>query len=231
MRLSRVVLTRQNQQAVLQGMIHIGPDKLYKTLQQDLDWAAGNKYQVFFEGVGKDLPKKSSTSNEDRIRKFFLLIFDLYPVLAGALGVSLQKEKIAYPKNAINADVTLAELTKRLDKNGFRCNFIIWLLTRSSIEQSIRERFAKKGGLNAMLDNSGKWSVSGLIGWFLFRKANPIILDYRNEVAMSAIRTHSNGRNIFIHYGEKHVKGLLKLLQKEEWVVQKTSYTDLREFC
>ena len=59
----------------------------------------------------------------------------------------------------------------------------------------------------------------------------PVILGYRNEVAVAKIRAHSNGRNIFVHYGEKHIKGLVSLLRQDGWVVKETTYTDLAEFC
>lgn len=234
MRLSRVVLTRGNQEAVLQGMIHIAPDKLYEVFQSDVDWATKNDYQVFFEEVKKDPPKIATTANESKIKKFFLLLFDLYPVFAAALGISLQKEKIAYPKDAINADITFAEFTQRLDRNGFKCNLLLWsftLIDKKELKKEVEEEFAKSGGLNALMNSFDRWFFRKLVAWFLLRKAMPVILDYRNEVAVAKVRAHSNGRNIFIHYGEKHIKGLVSLLRKDGWVVKETTYTDLAEFC
>ena len=234
MKLSKVTLEKQDRLAVLQGMIHIGPDVLYRHLQDDVDWAISNNYQVFFEGVKKDPPKRASTVNEGKIKKFFSLLLDLYPVFAAALGVSLQKEKIAYPKDAVNADITFAEFTKQLDGSGFRCNFLLWLFTvvgKEELEKKVREEFAKSGGLNVLMNRSERWSFGNLIAWFWFRKAMPVILDYRNEVAVEKVRAHSNGRNIFIHYGEKHIKGLVDLLQQDGWVVKETTHTDLARFC
>jgi hypothetical protein len=234
MKLSRVRLEKQDKSAVLQGMIHIGPDKLYWHLQGDVDWAVNNNYQVFFEGVKKDPPRKASTTNESKIKKFFSLLLDLYPVFAAALGISLQKEKIAYPKDAINADITFAELTKKLDDNGFSCNLLLWLLTvlpKKELKKAVKEEFARIGNLNTLVNDADRWSFSKFMAWFLFRKANPIILDYRNEVAVATVRAHSNGRNIFIHYGEKHIKGLVNLLKQDGWAVKETTYVDLAQFC
>ncbi len=234
MRLSRVVLVRGNQEAVLQGMIHIAPDKLYEVLQYDVDWATKNDYQIFFEGVKKDPSKKALTTNESKIKKFFLFLLDLCPIIAEALGISLQKEKIVYPKNAINADITFAEFTRELDKNGFRCSFLLWLFTivpKKELKKKFKDEFVNSGGLNALMKSSERWSFGKLVALFLFRKAMPVILGYRNEVAVAKIRAHSNGRNIFIHYGEKHVKGLVSLLRKDGWVVKEITYTDLVEFC
>lgn len=234
MRLSRVILMRGNQETILQGMVHIAPNKLYEVLQSDVDLAIKNNYKIFFEGVRKSPTKRASTSNESKIKKFFLLLFDLCPVFAETLGISLQKEKIAYPKNAINADITFAELTKQLDKNGFRCDFLLWLFTifpKRELKEKLEEEFTKGGSFNALMNKSKKWSFGKFVFWFLFRKAMPIILGYRNEVAIAKIRAHHNGHNIFIHYGEKHVKGLVDLLQQDGWVVKETTYTDLAEFC
>lgn len=234
MRLSRVVLKRGSQLAVLQGMIHIGPDKLYELLQGDVDWATRNNYQIFFEGVKKDPPKRASTANESKIKKFFLFLFDLYPVFAAVLGISLQKEKIAYPQSAINADITFVEFIKQLDNNGFRCNFLLQLfsfLGKKELKKKFEDEFIKRGGFNALMNSHERWSFSKLVAWFLFRKAMPIILDYRNKVAVAKVRAHCGGRNIFIHYGEKHIKGLVNLLRQDGWVVKETTHTDLAEFC
>lgn len=233
MHLSRVVLKRESQEMVLQGMIHVGPDKLYEKLQRDVDWATKDNYQIFFEGVEKSPSKRTLTNSESKIKKFFMLLFDLYPFFAEGLGVSIQKEGVTYPKDAINADITFTEFIKQLDKNGFRCNFMLWLLTRlpkRKLKKSIKENLAKYDSLNDLMDKSEKWSLSKLIVWFLFRKATPIILDYRNKLAVAKIKANSNGRNVFMHYGEKHIKGLVGLLRKEGWVIVKTTHTDLAEF-
>lgn len=218
MRLSRVVLIKGSQIAVLQGMIHIAPDRLYEVIQRDVDWAIKNNYQIFFEGVKKDPLEKASSDNENKIRKFFLLLFDLLPVFAATLGISLQKDKVKYPKDAINADVTFAEFTRRLDVNGFRCGLFLRLFKlfpEEELKEAVKKEFAKMGGLNALMDSHDKWSFDNLIAWLFFRKAMPTILDYRNEVAVAKVRIHSNGRNIFIHYGEKHIKGLVRLFQQD----------------
>jgi hypothetical protein len=215
-------------------MIHIAPDGLYKVLQQDVDWAVGNNYQVFFEGVKKDPPKKASTSNESKIKKFFLFLLDLYPVFAAALGISLQQKKIVYPKDAVNADITFAELARELDKNGFRCNFLLWffsIVPKKKLKKAVGDAFAKHGDLNATMDSLQKRLFSKFVAWFLLRKAFPIILGYRNEVAVAKVRAHSNGCNVFIHYGERHINGLVRLLKKDGWAVKETSHIDLAEFC
>ncbi|MBI2446621.1 MAG: hypothetical protein HYV51_02245 [Parcubacteria group bacterium] len=215
-------------------MIHIGPDKLYEVLQSGIDWAVKNNYQIFFEGVKKDPPKRAATANESKIKKFFLFLFDLCPVFAAAIGISFQKEKITYPKDAINADITFAEFTRKLDKNGFRCSFLLWLFTivpKKELEKKFKDEFVNRGGFNALMNSFDKWSLKKFVAWFLFKKAIPIILDYRNEVAVAKVKANSNGRNIFIHYGEKHVKGIVKLLRQDGWVVKETTYTDLAEFC
>ncbi len=236
MRLSRVFLTRGSQKAILQGMIHIAPDKLYEVLQSDVDWATGRGYQIFFEGVKRDPSKKASTSNERKIEKFFLLLLEQYPVLAATFGVSLQKEKIAYPKDAINADIDFFELTRQLDENGFRCNFLLWLFTALNEKEPKRKGKDKSNdkekekNLNELLNSSEK-SFSKFIAWLLFRKAMPVIVDYRNEVVAKKIRACQNGRSIFVHYGEKHIQGLVNLLEQDGWNTKETAHIDLAEYC
>ncbi len=232
MRLSRVTLEKQGKLAILQGMIHIGPDSLYESLQKDIDWAVGNNYQVFFEGTKKNPSEKTSTDNESRIEKLFLLLFDLYPIFGGVLGISLQQDKIAYPKDAINADITFGELIRRLDENGFSCNLLFslfTLLSKEDLEKVMKEDFAKRD-LDTLMNDSGRGFLGKFLGWFFFRKAYPILLDYRNEVAIDKVKKHSNGQNAFIHYGEKHINGLTDLLKNDGWVVKETTYLNLAEF-
>ena len=215
-------------------MIHIGPHKLYATLQRDINWAAKHNYQIFFEGVKKNPSREVLTRNEGKIKEFFLFLFDLYPFFGAAFGVSFQRDKIAYPKDAINADITFADLTRRLDENGFKCSLLLLpleFLGREELKRKIHEGFKKKGGWNAFINNSEKWTLGRFLARFLFRKATPVLLDYRNEVAVAKIQECSDGRNIFIHYGEKHVKGLVDLLRRDGWIVKEMSDTDLAEYC
>ncbi len=79
------------------------------------------------------------------------------------------------------------------------------------------------------MDSSKKWSFSKLVFWFIFRKAMPVILDHRNQIVAEKIKIYSN-KDIFIHYGEKHVKGILKLLKRDGWVVNTTTYTEIAEY-
>ncbi|MCX6714237.1 MAG: hypothetical protein NTX72_00280 [Candidatus Uhrbacteria bacterium] len=236
MRLSRVVLTRGTQQAILQGMIHVGPQKLYDTVQKDMDQAAQSGYQVVFEGVRKSLPGKIVfSSNAKKIKLFLETLFKLYPVLASTFGVSTQK--IKYPKRAINADTDLDDVVKRLDRNKFRCNFLLFIIQiffKMESERTEEEKKKDAKDWKTEMNRSDKSLTSKFFAWLFFRKAMPIILDYRNEVAVRKMRSYDqftkSTRNYFILYGDRHVKGLVRLLQKEGWVVAKTTYTDLAEF-
>lgn len=214
-------------------MIHVAPPQLYEVLQKDLDWAIKHNYQIFFERVKKDPVTRMLTRNQEKIKKFLSLLLGLYPVLAARFGIATQKEKIAYPEDAINADITLDELVEKLDENGFRCDFLLWFFANldEAVKAEVKKKLSTPRSFNAAMDNSEKRSLNKLVGWFFFRKAIPIILDYRNGVAVAKIRENSDGRNIFIHYGEKHIKGLVGLLEKDGWVVKETTYTDLADFC
>ena len=95
--LSRVIFKRGRQRAILQGMIHIGPNALYELLQYDIDWAQSNGYQVFFEGIKKEPFSSLRTANELKIRNFFNLLFEYYPVFSESFGLSLQQKNILLP--------------------------------------------------------------------------------------------------------------------------------------
>ena len=233
MKLSKVVLAKDDRTAVLQGMIHVGPGKLYELLQSDIDWAVKNNYQIFYEGVKRTPLQRAATRNEVRIRLFLRSLLDLYPIWADVFGVSVQKEKISYPEDAINADLTFCELTRALDENGFSCDLQMKLLTmspRDEVKAQLDKMFAQKS-LNDIMDELDGSILQKAVEWLFMRKAMPIILDYRNEVALCAIQEQSDERNVFIHYGEKHIEGLLRLFQMDGWTVKETTHVDLGDFC
>ena len=233
MRLSTVVLTRANQQTIVQGMIHIGPQSLYQKLQQRLDEAIAGNYQIFFEGVRRKY-YRCGTANELRIKKFFHIMFSSYPVFAVAIGVAEQRDEIVYPKDGVNADIDTQEMTRVLDENGFKCRCLLFLfeiLRSPKFKSQLAEVLAQKKSTYLIQEQKNPKLLSRLIIWTLFRKANPVILGYRNHIAVAQIKKSSDGRNIFLHYGEKHISGLVRLFQGEGWIVKEISYTELADFC
>ena len=234
MNLSRVTLTRGTHQCVLQGMIHIGPQPLYATIQRDMEALIKDGYQVFFEGVRK-LPIEPPRSwNEVKIRKFFGTILELYPMAAATLGVVTQKQHLKYPEDAVNADITFSDLTRRLDENGFTCNLMLGMMEFYGIEE-LRQKAAKdihrRRDFKDLIRERSKEGWRGKIAkWFFFGKAMPILCDYRNEVAVDVVRRRSDGRHIYMQYGEKHIPGLITLFTSEGWTVAQTDHLDLLAF-
>lgn len=238
MRLSQTILMRGNQRAILQGMIHVAPEQFYKKIQEDLNLAAKNGDLIFFEGVTKgSLKEPFRTPNERKIKSFLLSLFSLYPVFAKSFGWAQQKEKITYPKKAINADLNIDTVVSRLHRNGFTCNILHFLMCVASLEELASVTSLQSVAKNVVIKKKDflKTSMVGdLFKWFFFRKAFPVILDDRNLVAVDKIHryaeTPKHKRNIFVHYGEAHMKGLVKLFQQRGWKVIETTFVDLSEF-
>jgi hypothetical protein len=81
----------------------------------------------------------------------------------------------------------------------------------------MKERIAKQNRFAAFLQ------------WLLFmRKVSPVILDYRNKVALDAIGSllEKGNDKLFVHYGEAHMKGIVGGLRKKGWkIVGKKKHT------
>lgn len=234
--LSQISLTRDGQLAVLQGMIHVGPDALYAEFQRDVNRAAKAGFLVFFEGtrrVDNDPPR---SYNEKEIQDCFVALVDMYPLLAHALGVTWQKKDIIYPADAINADITFGEMTRELDRRGFRCTTLLHLLnhTTEDMREELKRRFAEMS-FRDFIEESEKWSIDAVLGklfaWWHLRRAMPVILDYRNEAAVTCIEREARGRDVFVHYGEAHIKGMTKLFMERGWRVHRRSVIDLLSYC
>lgn len=237
MHLSRVTLVRGAQRCVLQGMIHIAPKALYTAVQHDMDTLVQKGYQVFFEGVNKEPAEAPLNENEARIREFLGFILELYPVLASSLGVVFQPQHIAYPADAVNADITFSHLTRKLDENGFTCDLLLSMIRALGGKEKLRDKKAAeiRGSEDAFKEfvrSRSRKSVLGRIcAWILLRKAVPVVLGYRNSVAVRIMRECSANRDCYMLYGDRHIPGLVDLLVGEGWAVTRTDRVDLLAFC
>jgi hypothetical protein len=228
MRLSRVVLTKGNQEAILQGMRHAGPRPAYEKLQRDLDRAAADGYVIFYEGMDAEVDEPPRTPNEAKIRKFFDLVFSLDMSSPGDLGYTSQLYDINYPEDAINADMTNGEFMRRLDERGFTCDLLL-----SAVETVNKQNVQRK--VRAYLEEADRESVNlndsrSLIGkavtWLMFRKVDAVALDERNALVVAMIRERANGRNVYVHYGNQHLKGMVALMKRDGWKVKTFTEVD-----
>lgn len=66
------------------------------------------------------------------------------------------------------------------------------------------------------------------------RKARRVSLGYRNEVAVFKVEAYftqaASPAQALVHYGEGHIKGLLRLLAKNGWKIHRRTQTALRDF-
>lgn len=237
MHLSKCVLVRGDQELILQGMVHVAPTELYGLLQEEMNNKVNEGYKVFFEGV-RDYPRlqPKASDREYEIAEFFGIIFNLCPLLASAWGFGIQKENIKYPEDAINADITFKELVRQLKEKRFRCGFILRTLKKAMEEEKFKEELGEKVK-RVLFEENPKKQRKGFsyfpLWLFIFRKINPIILDYRNRIAIDMIERCGTSKNllkILVYYGEGHIAGMIKLLKEEGWKLASSSKLDTSLF-
>lgn len=228
MRSSRVVLTRGKQEIILRGMIHIGPLKFYEEINREIYEAVRNGHLILYEGIGT-WPTIPLTKNGKQIIKLLWRYFRICSAFAEVVDLKTQGQLIQYPLNAVRADVSLDELADLLDKNGFRCDLLFYLSKqiafRKKIKNKLRKKFIKQGLIHPVIDGlaTGRRAADGSNLW---RKAIPIVLNYRNKYAVATIEQY-DGYNIYLNYGQSHIRGLVKLLKQNGWTVKERQYLDM----
>ncbi len=230
-RISKYTLARNGQTLILRGMSHVAPAGLYGMLQTEMDACVGEGYKVFFEGL-RDYSKlgEDASPQEYKIAEFLTLLIDSYPIMAKAWGFGLQKEYIKYPSDAINADISFSELVRILKERNFRCDFLSAVLKQGLADgEAAKEKLSKIDPFR-----KPRKGFAYFISWLLFfRKLLAVVLSHRNEVAVDIIEKKASGENlhkIFIHYGEGHVAGMIRLFKRHGWRVVGISELDLSSF-
>ena len=231
MRVNKVRMTKDDRNLIIQGMVHVAPKSFYEQIQKEMNEGKEAGYTFFFEGIRTRVPEVSLTKNQTKIKEVLNLTFSLYSSFARVLGVTTQREKISYPENAIHADIEFNTLIRRLDSAGFRPGLFHWLLTWMNSEEG-REKFSSadlepknKSWLSRLFKFLSSPFVFLLKYWF-FGSSRKVILDERNIVCVEKVRELKHG-NVFIHYGNKHVEGIVKLLEQDNWKVTEETFVEV----
>lgn len=207
---------------VLQGMRHVAPKDFFNKIQAQINEGERNGALVLFEGVKGPFEEEKMTEDEIKIFETLKTIVGLYPVLASIVGEELQKSLLVYPDKAINVDVSMDELIKRLNDNNFLSNEIVEALEDVTGEKILAKinplvRFAiKKVMQNAQLEDLVTEHIEE-VDMSLF----PTINQWRSEKAIEMffeiVKKESDRNEFIMIYGNGHLKEMKNLLVKYRW--------------
>jgi len=236
MRVSRMVLKRNGQQAILRGMIHVCSDAFYQEVQEELNWAQSNGYHIFLEHIMAGASEITVTKNEQRIRRLLLFFMNEVQQLAAGRSpdLSLQKNSLVYPEDAIWADANLTDLVRRLHRNGYKCNTLLLWVFETSLKRMLwrqtKKPSRKEKTRGSVINVVERWLFDKTRSWLFLRHFTiiaTILTTYRNEVAVAKIKRYTGERNILVHYGENHTEGIAALLQQDGWLLIETSSKEI----
>jgi hypothetical protein len=203
---------------VLQEMMHIAPESIYKWIQLRLDQLSGNGFLVFYEGSADDTLQSRLSFGERRIANFFRFMVKMEPMLCDAWDYKAQRDMIKYPDKSVNADISFSKTIKLLSQSGFKPPvgsirlYITEKLIKSMDKNMVRELFQSylfKFNLSIRM-NSYSMGIDS------------ILIDYRNNEAIKRVLSHinENGQDkALIHYGKAHAPGMLEILRNNGWEI------------
>lgn len=233
MRISKVILTRGDKTVILQGMIHIGPAKLYQRIIDEMREAMKNNYLVFYEGINSRMG--SYVENEIKIIKSFRLFWRFYDIFAKIVGWI--NDPIIYPNSMLCADITILKMAQLLNHVLNEEDINLWsvlsekIFLDNNIKDKLKEYFFRNGALKTHTDTffTGKCLGDEFKAWRIIdKKMRPIIRGYRDALVASRIKDCDN--NVIVHYGQLHIKGIIELLKKDGWGVKERRWLYLDQF-
>lgn len=231
--LPRAEISNGEKTIVFQGMIHIGNENFYKSVNYDLENALADGYKLFYEGVKPSTPEAdtwfaNTVAGNDTSEK--------YKEITKACGINFQTEYFQSmlpnmeknPEQHLIADVDTSQLKNEYDRlmrddNAFA--FTVKLAenepnknplvhyfgdiinaTRRVTEGPQRIADTVCNGTFAIMLNPRRLSDGPL---------NKLILDFRNKHLANAILAEPNNK-IYIAYGPAHLPGVLALLREAD---------------
>ncbi len=221
---------------VLQGMIHEIPDSFLVWLKQDLRNHINQSYAILREGIyiDDDIENKLNelTDKENEVLRYVELVADIKNQMCESMDLTYQYDDdgIRYPDNSINIDISIIDyiklLAERLAKDNIDCNEIIQLLT-SVTDTELTTRLVETTSKLLSGEKSIEEMTTKAHMIDFFRIANEIDVAYRDSIAAEKIDECSNeNSNIYVHYGETHIQGIVDLLINKGWKLTKNIKID-----
>jgi hypothetical protein len=216
----KYVLFRGDQELFIRGMIHVASGHIYQILQAELDDAHKQGYKILFEGINMNLDNVQMTPAEKQVAEFLIALMDLYPSLSRGHGKTVQSKKIKYPEGSERVDATLYEIVlEARSRDIFFPSGLVDLMKDDFYQEILSSQDQDK-----YRDSPKAKRFAGqLTGQAAHKRLNEllaVLLGWRNEMVVFKINeyfSHHKKGKIYMHYGNKHLSGILDLLIDQGW--------------
>lgn len=243
--LPRVTMSDGNRTVIIQGMMHIGTERFYKSVVYDAERALSEGYVLYYEGVqpnpeadkwfsdtlagGGDLSANYKALAEICGLQFQLDYFDL-----------LDKDAKLHPERHIKADVDTLDMKREYDHLIETDPAFAEAVEGGKVQKAKAEsasgmasaiNWLQEGtqGQRKLAGYFCRWSLNG-VGTKPKEGEEPdqmkkVILHYRNRALADRIAADSNDK-IYITYGAAHIRGVVDLLKEKDssWKIESVTW-------
>ncbi len=200
------------------GVMHIAQKKYWDKLQSFVD--ARPQATVLYEGISRVSEEEKALFGEAEaeIYEGFTQLIGVQKEFGDLIGITYQREGLAYPDSWVRTDLTGSAFIKAL----------------AEIPGGVPELFAlKKLGLSARQKPFVRWYIEKILGHlplvsFLGRNRNrkmmSVIIDMRNVVGCDAIIAHRKTADVISVWGGGHLPGMVKILEQNGYEIIDTTW-------
>ena len=206
----KITLKKDNQTIVLQGMIHVAPEKFYNKVIQDKKEYEKNNYNSYYELIKSTNENKNNTHIKPNIKK-----------IINRTGWQ-NETSIAEINNSTNLDISLEEFENLLNIYGLTNRLISPLNSLKNQgfikgEESFIDKITIPKTLYYAYLKHNWLTVNQLVNKSEFY--NDIIIKYRNQNVVNHLV--NNKKNSYVTYGNKHIKGIVNQLVNNGYSIEK----------
>lgn len=196
------------------GVMHFADADYYRRIGQ-LITSLPDRH-ILFEGVGRITEEETvAFSDAERtIATRFERVFAFVDDLKNLLGLTAQRDGLAYKPSWFNTDMPLCSIVKKLAHDESK--FLSHLDRVEELRKEDKDGTALRNTMNWILGMMPTVSfLSGIVRWFSkdMRNTMHLILEERNEIAVKAILEHAKTHDVAAIWGAQHLIGMEKLLK------------------
>ncbi len=213
--LTKYTLAKDGHIVIIQGMRHVAPAQVYRRIQAEMDSCYDNGFKIFIEGI---LLRSCAPETEaervivDYLSRATTLGFE---TMAFNHGCVTQAKSIKYPNRTKILDARAGEFVAELVRMGFTVSPLASRLANHRFYWLAVSRIGRLPKLAGrfqppFFSSAGVWHSVGVL-W-----RNGRVLESLNQYLGRAKKS----KKIYIHFGQKHVDGIVSAMKADGWVVK-----------
>ncbi len=212
--LTKHTLIKDGHIVVIQGMRHLAPAGVYQRIQTEMDGYFSQGFKILIESLSARNFVPETAEEKVVLSYLSRLTSKGYGLAALKRGWVTQAKFIKYPSGTKILDVKIEDLVRELIKRGFALPSLAIRLAEYDFYWLALDRVRRLPKWAAWL-RPPFFSYAGL--WF------QVGVLWRNDRAWGSLSGYlsraKKQKKIYIHFGQRHVDGLVSAMKGDGWVV------------